>query len=389
MACQSRTSWRAGVAGQRSCDGARAKSRRRKRVPRCYLVTLPLMLLVVAGCDEPQKQAETPRPVRIVAVMPHELDETLSQVGEIQARTEIDVSFRIGGKIVRRAVDVGSEVTKGSLLALLDDQPERNRLRSAEAAVTAAEAENTRTEAEVKRQSLLLSSGYATKQHYETAVRDFQTAQAQLDSARVQVNLAKENLAYTELRADMDGVITGVYADAGQVAATGEKIVRIADPQQREAVFSIPAASFGLLSPDQPVEIALTGDKRISAHGKVRYISPQADPMTRTYQVRVSLVNPPPEMRLGATITGTTTLSGQLVIELPSVAFFEKDGKPAVWLLDPATGTVDLKPVSVRDYTANTVLVSAGLKQGDLVVTAGVHVLRPGQKVRMLAKGGS
>lgn len=347
-----------------------------------------IALLPLTGCDEPEKKAEPIRPVRALTVTPRQVSESFSHVGEIQARTEVDIGFRIEGKVVHRPVDVGSEVRKGDLLARLDDQPQRNRLRSAQAALAAAEAEHGRTEAEASRQSALLSGGYTTKQRHETAIRDVQTAQAQLDSARAQVSLAQDNIGYAELHADADGVITGVYADAGQVVSAGQKVVRIADPREREAVFGVPATVFPLVPSNAPVEVALTGDRRISTTGKVRYVSPQADPVTRTYTVRVSLPAPPPEMRLGATISGSIKLPGQEVVELPGVALFEEGGKPAVWIYDPANGAVKLKLVLVLRYEAATVLLSGGLAQGDVVVTAGVHVLRPGQKVRLLAEAG-
>lgn len=350
---------------------------------------LCLALLVLAGCDEPKKQAEQQvRPVRAIAVEPREISETFSHVGEIQARSEIDIGFRIEGKIVERLIDVGATVKKGDLLARLDDQPQRNRLRSAEAALAAAVAEHKRNETEAARQETLLKDGYTTKQRYETAQRDLQTAQAQRDSAHAQLNLARDNAGYSELRADGDGVVTAVYADAGQVVTAGQRVLRLADPSDREAVFGVPAMAVRLVPPDASVEVALTADRQIRTTGNVRYVSPQADPVTRTHIVRVALTAPPPEMRLGSTITGSVRLAGQKTIELPAVALFEHDGKPAVWVFDPVAGTVNLKPISVLRYEATTVLVSGGLRPGDTVVTAGVHVLRPGQKVRLLAEAG-
>jgi RND family efflux transporter MFP subunit len=344
-----------------------------------------LLLLLPAGCDRPVKEARPIRPVRAVTVAPRDSGETFSQIGDIEARTETDLSFRVEGKVIARPVDVGAIVTKGEVLARLDDQPERNRLQSAQAALAAAEAELVRTQAEETRQSALLKDGYTTKQRYDTALRDLQTAKAQLDSARAQLNLANDNLTYTQLHSDLDGIVTAVYADTGQVVAAGEKVLRVADPQAVDAVFSVPALAFSLVPRDQPVEVTLTSDPKIRTIGKLRYASPQADPITRTYSVRIALANPPAEMRLGATVTGRIRLPGQQVIELPGVALFEKDGKPAVWVFDPHAGTVSLKPVGVLRYQSGRVLIASGLVKGDIVVTAGVHVLRPGEKVRLLA----
>ena len=250
--------------------------------------------LSLVGCDKPAKQAEPIRPVRTITVAPREVSEVFSQTGDIEARIEIDLGFRVEGKIVLRPVDVGSVVEKGDLLARLDDQPERNRLLSAQAALAAAEAERTRTEAEAVRQDALLKGGYATRQRYEMAQRDLQTAQAQADSARAQLNLARDNLTHTDLRTDAKGVVTAVYADAGQVVAVGQKVIRLADPDQREAVFGVPAGAFALVPPDAAVEVSLTRDKRVSTVGKIRYASPQADPTTRTHTLRVSLSDAPP-----------------------------------------------------------------------------------------------
>jgi membrane fusion protein, multidrug efflux system len=345
-------------------------------------------LPLLSGCDKPVQQAAPVRPVRTVTVAARDTGQTLSQTGELEARTEIDLGFRIGGKIVERPVDVGSTVKKGEVLARLDDQPESNRLQSARAALTAAEAELVRTQAEEVRQSTLLKDGYTTKQRYDTALRDLQTARAQIDSAHAELNLARDNLAYTQLHADIDGIVTQVYADAGQVVAAGQRVLRVADPTALDGVFGVPAVAFGLVPRDAKVLVTLTSDPRIAATGTIRYVSPQADPVTRSYTVRVALPHAPPQMRLGATVTGQVRLPGQMVIELPGTALFEQDGKPAVWLFDRAKGTVALKPVTVLRYEAGEVLISAGLAKGDIVVTAGVHVLRPGERVRQLAEAG-
>jgi membrane fusion protein, multidrug efflux system len=347
------------------------------------LLVLPLALL---GCRQPPKTAVPIRPVRTVTVEPRDVGTTLSQTGDIEARTETDFGFRVGGKIVARPVDVGSRVRTGEVLARLDDQPERNRLQSAQAALAAAQAELVRTQAEEGRQSALLKDGYTTKQRYDTALRDLQTAEAQLASARAQLNLAQDTLAYTQLHAGMNGVVTEVFADAGQVVAAGQKIVRVADPKALEGVFGVPAIAFSMVPRDAKVQVALTDDPHIETTGTIRYASPQADPLTRTYTVRVALADAPPEMRMGATVTGRVTLPGQKVIELPGAALFEQDGKPAVWVFDPASGTVLLKPVRVLRYESGVVLIASGLARGDIVVTAGVHVLRPGEKVRRLAE---
>jgi RND family efflux transporter MFP subunit len=261
-----------------------------------FVFVLPLVLVLLTGCDQPKKEAKPIRPVRTVTVAPIDISETLSQTGDIQARTETDLGFRIDGKIIERPVDVGSTVQKGDVIARLDDQPARNRVQAAQAAVASAEAEVVRAQGQENRQSILLKDGFTTRQLYDIALRDLQTARAQLDSARSQLDLAKQNLGYAELHADMAGVITEVFAASGQVVAAGQKVVRLADPTTLEAVFGVPAAAFSQVPDDAKIEIVLASDPRIHARGELRYVSPQADPVTRTYLVRVGLVSPPPEM---------------------------------------------------------------------------------------------
>lgn len=342
-------------------------------------------MALVSECDEPGVPTPPIRPVRAVTVEPVDITEALSQTGDIQARYETDLGFRIGGQLLSRAADVGSTVSKGDLLARLDDQPAQNEVRSAQAGLAAAEAELNRARAEEGRQEALLKDGFTTRQRYDAAVRDLQTAEAQRDSAQARLTLAQENLGYTELHSEVGGIVTATYAEAGQVVAAGQRILRVADPREREAVFNVPEVAFRLVPHDPAVEVSLVTDPANKVTGRVRYVAPQADPTTRTYAVHISLPNAPPEMRLGATVKGRVELPAQNVVGLPGSALFEQDGKPAVWIFDRANGTVQLRPVTVLRYDSDRVLLSAGLEKGDVVVTAGTHLLRPGEHVRLLA----
>jgi RND family efflux transporter MFP subunit len=340
---------------------------------------------LLSACDEPVKPAPPIRPVRVVIVEPLDIGEALSQTGEIEPRYETDLGFRIGGQILARPVDVGSVIKEGDLLARLDDETAKNRMQSAQAALAATEAELTRARAEAERQSALLKDGFTTKQRYDTAVRDLQTAEARRDSAEAKLTLAQENLGYTELHSEVDGIVTAVYAEAGQVVAAGQHVVRVADPREREAVFNVPEVAFRLVPHDPQVEVTLVSDPTVKIIGRVRYSAPQADPTTRTYAVRISLPDAPPEMRLGATVKGRVELPAQNVVALPGSALFERDGKPAVWVFDPASATVELRPVTVLRFDSDRVLLSGGVDKGDVVVAAGAHLLRPGEQVRLLA----
>jgi membrane fusion protein, multidrug efflux system len=346
-----------------------------------------VLVLALAACQKEEKAASTPiRPVRTVTVELYEGGERVSLTGEIQPRYEADIGFRVDGKILERPVDVGTVVKKGDVLARLDPQQYRQDLEVAKSEVAAAEAEVTRSEAQENRQRELLKNGHTTRVQYDQALKTFKTAQAQLDAARAKQVQASENLGYTDLKADYDGIITAVGANAGQVVSSGQMVVRLARPEEREAVFNIAEGAFKNAPKDPSVEVQLVSNPDIKTIGKVRYLSPQADPATRTYTVRVSLPDAPPQMRLGANVIGSVTLDQKQTVAIPGSALFQKDGKPAVWLV-AKDNTVQLKSITVERYQGDSVVVADGLTEGDIVVTAGVQKLLPGQKVALMDAG--
>jgi RND family efflux transporter MFP subunit len=343
-----------------------------------------VLLLILAACQKEEKAAAQPiRPVRTVTGELREGGEQVSLTGEIQPRYQADLGFRVNGKILERPVDVGTEVKKDDLLARLDPQQYRQDLEVAKAEVAKAEAEVARSQAQEYRQRELLKNGHTTQVAYDQAVKTFKTAQAEADAARARQIQASENLGYTELSADNDGVISAVGADPGQVVSAGQMVVRLAQPGEREAVFNIAEGAFKKRPTDPTVRVHLVSNPEIETAGKVRYISPQADPETRTYTVRVSLPEALPQMRLGANVVGTVTLDQGKTVTIPGSALFQKDGKPAVWLVEKDK-TVQLKPITVQRYQGDSVIVGDGLAQGDVVVTAGVQKLLPGQKVALM-----
>jgi RND family efflux transporter MFP subunit len=342
------------------------------------------LLLALPACQKEEKAAsQTVRPVRTVTVELQEGGEKVSLTGEIQPRYQADLGFRVNGKILERPVDVGTQVKKGDLLARLDPQQYRQDLEVAKSEITVAEAEVTRSKAQEYRQRELLKNGHTTQVAYDQALKTFKTAEARLDAARARQVQASENLGYTELKADNDGVITAIGADPGQVVSAGQMVARLAQPGEREAVFNIAEGAFKKRPTDPTVTVHLVSNPEIETAGKVRYISPQADPATRTYTVRVSLPDAPPQMRLGANVVGTVTLDQGQTVSIPGAALFQKDGKPAVWLVEKDS-TVQLKPITVQRYQGDSVVVGDGLAQGDVVVTAGVQKLLPGQKVALM-----
>ena len=344
-----------------------------------------VLMLALAACKKEEEKAAALniRPVRTVTVEPSEAGETVSLTGEIQPRYQADLGFRVNGKILERPVDVGTQVKKGDLLARLDAQQYRQDLEVAKAEVAKADAEVARSQAQEYRQRELLKNGHTTQVAYDQALKTFKTAQAQADATRARQVQASENLGYTDLQADNDGVISAIGADPGQVVSAGQMVVRLAQPGEREAVFNLAEATFKSPPKNPTVEIKLVSNPDIATQGKVRYISPQADPTTRTFTVRVALADPPPQMRLGANVTGSVTVNQGSSITIPGSALFQKDGRPAVWLVEK-DGTVQLKPITVQRYQGDAIVVGDGLSQGDVVVTAGVQKLLPGQKVALM-----
>jgi RND family efflux transporter MFP subunit len=327
--------------------------------------------------------------VLTLVVAPKTIADDRRAVGEVKPRHESDLGFRVSGKIVSRRAEIGQVVKKGDLLAKLDDQDYLNKSRSAEADVAAAEAVLAEAQTAEWRQRTVLEKGWTTRANYDVALRNLRSAEAKLAAAKAALRLAKDQLVYSELRADFDGVVTAVGAEPGQVVNVGQMIARLAPPEDKDAVFAIAEAVLGQRPPEERTEIivSLLSNPSVSAEGIVREISPVADPATRTYQVKVTLKDPPEEMRFGASVMGRLKVSTAPVIVLPGSALFDKGGQPAVWIVDKAKGTISLRNVTVVRYETDSVIVSAGLAAGDVVVTAGVNRLRDGQGVRLLAEG--
>ncbi|RWA60382.1 efflux RND transporter periplasmic adaptor subunit [Mesorhizobium sp.] len=324
--------------------------------------------------------------VKAIAVAPTRNADTRIAIGEIRPRLESDLGFRVSGKLVERIAEIGSKVKKGEVLARIDDQDYRNRLASAEADVAAAQAVLVEARAAEARIGALLAKGFTTRANYDATLKNLRSAQAKLKSANIAFEMAKDQLSDTELRAEFDGIVTATGAEAGQSVNVGQMVVRVADPESRDAVFSIAEAAFanapGTRRPPQ-VTVSLLSNPAITALGTIREIAPMADAATRTFQVKVSLENAPDEMRFGASVAGRAEMASAPVTVLPGSALFDQNGKPAVWVVT-SSSAVELRPVSVARYETDRVVVSDGLAKGDLVVTAGVNRLREHEKVRIV-----
>ena len=342
---------------------------------------------MLAGCGQAQPEAEPQiRPVRVTTVEERDAGDTASLSGIVEAKTEVDLAFRIGGRVLERHVNVGDRVTAGQLLAKLDSQDQENAVRASQASLSAAEAQFLEAELNYDRQRQLLASGHTTRQRYDQAVQVLRTLRSQVEEASAQLSIARTRLDDTAIYADAPGEITARGIEVGQVVQPGQMIVRIARKEGRDAVFDAPPDLISRSPRDAKIHVSLSIDPAISAVGRVREVSPQADPLTGTFRVRVGLSEPPPEMRLGSAVTGRVTLAGSDGIVIPASALSRSQGSPAVWVFDPVTETVSLRNVEVSTHRPSEVVLSSGLSPGDIVVTAGVQSLRNGQRVRLLER---
>jgi len=269
------------------------------------------------------------------------------------------------------------------VVARLDAQTERNAVDAARANLAAAMARLVEARNTVQRYEPLLERGFVARAQFDRAVEARDAAQAQVDAAGAQVATAENQLGFTTLVADGPGTVTSRGAEPGEVVGAGQSIVRLARAGGRDAVFDVPARVKEAASATDEVLVTLSTDETVTATGRVREVSPQADPVTRTFAVRVGLANPPEAMRLGSTVTGTVHLGGSAAIAIPASALTSTGGQPAVWIFDPSSGTVALRNIDIVRHELDQVLVSQGLDTGEIVVTAGVQALRPGQQVRL------
>ncbi len=347
----------------------------------CALATLA----VLGGC----RRAEEPpppeiRPVRVMTVMKLAAGETVSLTGTVQAQTEVNYAFRIDGRMIDRPVRVGDAIRAGQLLARLDASNEEASLASARAQLAAARAQATEQRNNYNRQKQLLAQRFISQAAFDQIAANLQSAEAGVTSAQSQVELAQNRVSYTRLVADAPGTVAAIGAEPGEVVPAGRMVVQAARKEGRDAVFDVPAQIKDRAPSNPEITVALTTDANVTAKGRVREVSPRADPITGTFKVRIGLIDPPASLRLGSTVTGSMRMETAAAIELPGSALVRAGAQSAVWIVDPKTETVAQRPIRVAGHDADRVVVAEGLEQGDLVVTAGVQALHAGQKVRLL-----
>jgi len=339
----------------------------------------------LAACQqEPEATAPAIRAVRTVTIEKRQPAAPVTFTGRIEALDEASLGFRISGRVLENDLKLGQQVKPGEVLARLESQNETNGLRSAQAGLAAAEGQLTRARNHFERQQFLLARDVASRATFEEAEQGLQTAQSQVEAATAQLNVADDLLSFTELKADAPGVLTAIGPRAGEVVQAGQMMARLARKDGRDAVFDVPAQVIRSAPAESEITVSLSDDPAVTAMGRVREVAPQANPVTRTFEVRVGLTDPPPAMRLGATVTGRMQMRAAPVIEVPATSLTSLDGQPAVWIVDPSSRTVSPRKIVVLTSDPATVAVSQGLESGEIVVTAGVHALQAGQEVRLL-----
>ena len=351
-------------------------------------IVVALLATPLGACEEETAQAvERAAFVRteVVQLLPRQGSVTLT--GEVQARFRADLSFRVGGRVVERLVDVGDHVRPGDVLARLDPAEQQADLDAATAAVAAAEAQMRVAQSTYDRQSALLADGFTTRPAFDQAEETLRTAAASLEAARAQLGTAEDALAFTVLRAEAAGVITARSLEAGQVVQAAQPVLALAREGERDVVFHVPEAIFFEDFDGGPITLALLSDPRVTAAGHIREISPAIDPRTATVRVKVAVDHPPAAMTLGSAVAGTATWRPVPQMTVPWGALMASGSQPAVWVVDPGEARAFLKPVTVGEHEAGAVVVTSGLAPGDRVVVDGGKLLSAGQRVSWEGSG--
>jgi RND family efflux transporter MFP subunit len=340
--------------------------------------------LILSACAREEPKPAPPRPVVTVTATRSEGEALAVYSGEVRARREADLGFRVPGKIVARYVDVGAAVRKGQLIARLDPSDAQLNVAASQSAVAGAQTELDFARAELERYRSLLDQRFISQAVYDQKLNAFRVAQARLEQARAQASVTQNQSGYTSLVADQDGVITAITAEAGQVVAAGQPIARLARPEEKEVLVNVPETRLEeLKAKGRGILVSILAEPDKVYAGRVREIAPNADPATRTFATRVTIVDPGSEVALGMTANVAVLGESAAVVVLPLTALYHRGGAPAVWIVDAATNSVRLQPVTVAQYRENGVVLAGGLEGGERVVAAGVNKLVEGQKVAL------
>lgn len=349
-----------------------------------YWFALLVPLLVGACGKAPETRPEEVRPVRVMMVGEGATStaRAAEYAGEVRPRHEARLSFRVGGKIVERMVEVGTHVRPGQPIARLDPEDLAFAAASAKAQVTSLEAERSLAASDLKRYTDLREKNFISQAEYDRRANAYATADARVDAVRAQYRQVANQAAYATLAADGAGVITALEAEAGQVVGAGQTVARLARNGEREIAIAVPESQRELVEQARDFRVTLNSIPGRHWQGRLRELSPAADPVTRTYAARITVLGAGEFAELGMSarvaVAGAAAAGG---IELPIAALYARGDTPQVWLVN-ADGGVRLAAVTTRGLAGEQVVIDSGLAPGDLVVTAGAQLLRPGQRVR-------
>jgi membrane fusion protein, multidrug efflux system len=357
-------------------------------------LAFPLMaalsaVLGIAACSKVPVATEDVRPVRTLTVSPRSTSAAVDFAGEVRPRVETRAGFQVAGRMTQRFVEVGQLVRQGQPLATIDPQDYRLVAEASEAARTSAQVDRDQQRADYKRFEDLQAKGFISQAELDRRKASLDAAEARYAQAVANARVTGNQTGYATLRAPHDAVVMAIDAEVGQVVAAGQSVVRLAQTGEKEVLIGIPEQQLAALKGASEISVRLwSGGAPIK--GTLRELSPVADPATRTFPARIGLVSPPATAALGMTATVSFAIPlPQPVITLPLQALLVESGATHAWRYDAATGTVRRTRVSIGNVAGNEVVVTEGLNAGDVVVTAGAHQLKEGQKVKLLSEVGS
>lgn len=328
-------------------------------------------------------KADPIRPARVQEITLRSQTQRLTLAGTVVPRYETTVGFRVPGKIVERLVEIGGRVTAGQPIARLDPADHRLALDNARAALAAADAEAVRARTDLERYVGLKGTAAFVPQMLDQRQSVANAAQARLEQAKAQLHTASNNVGYTTLTADSDGIVTALMIEVGQVVAAGQQVAKIARLDELEIKVDVPEQRLALLNGAERITYELWSEPGILRGARLRELAPMADTMTRTYAARFTITDRPDLIAMGMTATLSLERgTREQVAEVPLTAIFQQGKGPAVWVVDKASGAVALRPVVVSRWRDDTALIASGLSAGEVVVVSGVHKLEAGQRVK-------
>ena len=355
-----------------------------------FFVGWLFVLAMLSACSRQEAPPEPMRAVKVVTAGEQGLRADSVYAGEVRARVESRLGFRVGGKLTQRFVEVGQRVSAGQVLATIDPQDYQLSAQAAQAQLLAAQTQRDVALADYKRYESLTAQGFISGAELERRQASLKAAEAALVQARSQSQAFANQVGYAQLQATAAGVVTALEAEVGQVLAAGQPVLRLAHDGARDVVFSVPEQAIAGLTIGMPMQAQLAGSAQ-SLKGQVREVGASADPVTRTFTVKLGLAASE-RLPLGTTVNvlapRQASLATAQAILLPTTALRQEGEGSAVWVLDEASMTVQLQKVTLGPVQAQQVAIAAGLQPGQKVVVAGVHALSPGQKVTLYKPAG-